>query len=322
MHRRNFLLSGAGAIAAASSLPAAAQSYPSKPTKLYCPFTAGGPTDIVFRGLAEVVSRNLGQPVIVENKPGVAGTLPALEMRTAKPDGYTLTQVPMGMFRIPHMQRVQTFNPLDDFTFIINLTGYTIGLVVPTDSPFKTLKDLVVYAKAHPDTVTFGSPGTGTGPHLDLEDFAGRAGIRLVHVPFKGSSQMLPNLLGGHVMIGTDTSGWAPYVESGKLRLLTTYGSKRTKRWPNVPTLKELGYGIESDSPYGIGGPKGMDPSTVKVIHDAFYKALSDPSIGQMFDRFDQSVIYMNPADYRTWAEKTFSDMGGLIKRLGLAGSI
>lgn len=319
--RRRELLLATGALGA-WPLGASAQSFPSRAITLYCPFPAGGPTDLMFRALAEAAGRSLGQSVIVENRPGAAGTLTAPTMRTARPDGYTLTQCPMGMFRVPHMQRVQTFDPLKDFTYIINLTGYTFGMVVRADSPLKSVADVVAYAKVHPGMLTYGSTGIGAGPHLAMDEFASRAGIDIVHVPYKGSSDMLPALLGGHVMVGTDTTGWAPHVDGGKMRLLATYGSQRTKRWPEVPTLKELGYGVASDSPFGIVGPAGMDAAVVKVLHDSFRTALAAPKVVEMIDRYDQPTIYMNSADYAEWAKKTHADEARTIARLGLKNSL
>ena len=320
MRRRELLL----ATGALGALPfgAAAQTFPSRPITLYCPFPAAGPTDLMFRALAEAAGRALGQSVVVENRPGAAGTMTAPTMRTARPDGYTLTQCPMGMFRVPHMQRVQTFDPLKDFTYIINLTGYTFGMVVRADSPFKNVQDVVAYAKANPGKLTYGSTGIGAGPHLAMDEFASRAGIDITHVPYKGSADMLPALLGGHVMLGTDTTGWAPHVESGKMRLLVTYGSQRTKRWPQVPTLRELGYDMASDSPFGIVGPAGMDPAVVKILHDGFRTALADPKVVEMIDRYDQPTIYMNPADYTAWAKKTYAEEARTIERLGMKNSL
>lgn len=321
MQRRSFL-TGAGALAAAATLPARAQAFPSRPVTLYCAFTAGGPTDQVFRAVAEAASKHLGQPVVVENKPGAGGTLAALAMRNARPDGHVLAQMPMGMFRIPHMQTKPTFDPIADFTYVINLTGYTFGFVVPADSPIKSIKDLIAYAKANPGKFTYGSTGVGTSPHLAVEEFAQRAGIQLNHIPFKGNAELMPAILGGHVMGGSDSTGWAPFVESGKVRLLATYGSKRTKRWPNVPTLTELGYDTVSDSPFGLAGPKGMDPAVVKVLHDAFRKAIDDPKVQQTFDRYDQPTTYMSAEQYTAWAKKTLEAERSTIERLGLKGSI
>lgn len=317
--RRDFLASTA-ALAATSLLPgyASAQTFPTRTIKLICPWPAGGSTDVVMRALAESAGKIMGQSVIVENKPGAGGTLGAVELINAKPDGYTLAQIPVGVFRIPHMQKVQ-FDTLKDFTWIICLTGYTFGLVVPIDSPIKNIKDLVAFAKANPDTFTYGTPGTGTSPHLAVEEFAQRAGIKLSQIPFKGSAHNLQAVLGGHVMAMSDSTGWGPLVDAGKLRLLATYGSKRTTRWPDVPTLNELGYDTVSDSPFGVCGPKGMDPKVVKIIHDTFKKTLDDPAVLAVFKQYDQPVIYMNTADYTKYAKDSFFTEKKTIERLGMA---
>ncbi len=211
-----------------------------------------------------------------------------------------------------------TFDTLKDFTWIACLTGYTFGLVVPADSAIKSIKDLVDYAKANPGKFSYGSTGIGTSPHLAMEEFAQRAGITLNHVPFKGNADNMQALLGGHTMAASDATGWAPHVASGKLRLIATYGSKRTKRWPEVPTLDELGYKTVSDSPFGVCGPKGMDPAVVRTLHDAFKKTLDDPAVLAMFDKFDQTVIYMDTAAYTQFARDSFASERATIERLGM----
>jgi tripartite-type tricarboxylate transporter receptor subunit TctC len=216
------------------------------------------------------------------------------------------------------MQKVP-FDTLKDFTWIACLTGYTFGLVVPASSPFKSIKELVDFAKANPDKVTVGNTGTGTSPHLAVEEFAQKAGIKLNHVPFKGNAENMQAILGGHIMAASDATGWGPHVDAGKLRLLATYGSKRTKRWSQVPTLNELGYETVSDSPFGVGGPKGMDPAVTRALHDAFKKTLDDPAVMAVFDKYDQSVIYKDTETYTKWARETFASEKALIERLGMA---
>ena len=315
--RRDFLKSAVAATATIA-FPAIAQSYPSRPVRLICPWPAGGSTDIVMRAFAESLGKNLGGTVVLDNKPGAGGILGAVELVKAAPDGYTLSQLPLGIFRIPHMQKV-AFDPMKDLTYIACLTGYTFGLVVRSDSPIKSIKDLVDYAKANPEAFTYGSTGTGTTPHLVVEQFAKRAGIKLLHVPFKGNADGMQALLGGHVMAHSDATGWASAVEAGRARLLATYGSKRTKRWPNVPTLLELGYQTVSDSPFGIGGPKGMDPAIVTRLQDALRKTLDDPNVQATLDKFDQPVIWMDSAAYTKFAQDTYREEKETIESLGLA---
>lgn len=317
--RREWMATGLAATAGAL-LPQAslAQAFPAKPIRLICPWPAGGSTDAVMRALAESASRALGGQVIVDNKPGASGMLGPNELVSARPDGYTLSQLTIGVMRLPHMQKMQ-FDPLKDFTYVICLTGYTFGLVVRADSPIRSVKDLVDYARANPGKFTFGSPGNGTTPHLAVEEFAAKAGVRLQHIPFKGVAEGLQSLLGGHIMAHSDSTGWASHVDAGTMRLLATYGSKRTRRWPQVPTLNELGYDTISDSPFGIGGPKNMEPALVQRLHDAFRKTLDDPAVLATFEKYDQPVIYMNTADYTRFAGDTYLKEKVLIERLGLA---
>ena len=318
LNRRDVLQASlAGAVSIA--MPAMAQSnFPSRPIKLICPWPAGGSTDAVMRAIAESASRILNNPVITENKGGAGGMLGPNELVSAKPDGYTLSQLPMGILRIPHMQKT-LFDPLADFTYVACLTGYTFGIVVRSDSPIKSIKDLVDYAKANPGKFTYGSTGNGTTPHLAVEEFAMKAGIKLQHVPFKGNAEGMQAILGGHIMSHSDATGWGPHVEAGTCRLLATYGSKRTKRWPNAPTLNELGYDTVSDSPFGVGAPKGMDPAITRKLHDTFKATLEDPKVLASFEKYDQSVIYMNTEDYTKYVRETFPKEKKLIEQLGLA---
>lgn len=316
--RRDFLKTTAAA-AATIAFPGvvSAQAFPSRPIKLICPWPAGGSTDIVMRAFAESAGKALGGQMIVENKPGAGGTLGAVELVNAKPDGYTLSQLPLGIFRLPHMQKVQ-FDPLKDLTYVACLTGYTFGMVVRADSPLKTMQDLVEYAKANPGKLTYGSTGAGTTPHLVVEQFARRANIKLQHIPFKGNADGMQAVLGGHVMAHSDATGWGPHVDAGRCRLLATYGSKRTKRWPDVPTLIELGYQTVSDSPFGIGAPAGMDPALTKRLQDAFAKSLQDPAVVAVLDKYDQPIIYLDSAGYTKFARETFEAERETITSLGL----
>jgi tripartite-type tricarboxylate transporter receptor subunit TctC len=316
LNRRHLIVASAAALAAPRF--AHAQAFPNKPIRYICPWPAGGSTDAVIRAFADSAAKVLGQQVLVDNKPGAGGTFGANELVNARPDGYTLSQLPHGVFRLPHMQKV-AFDTLKDFTWIACLTGYTFGLVVPADGPIKSVADLVAWAKANPGKLSYGHTGNGTSPHLAVEEFAARAGITLNAVPFKGNADNMQAILGGHTMAASDATGWAPHVASGKLRLIATYGSKRTRRWPDVPTLDELGYKTVSDSPFGVCGPKGMEPAVVKTLEDAFRKTLEDPAVLAMLEKFDQSVIWMDSATYTRWARETFAAEKATIERLGMA---
>jgi tripartite-type tricarboxylate transporter receptor subunit TctC len=310
-------LLGAALLAAACGAPA--QAYPSKPVTLIVPWPPGGSTDRHLRGLAEIASKYLGQNIVVENKPGGGGTIGPSQMALqAKPDGYTISQFPMGMLRIPHMQK-SPWNPLTDFTYIIGVTGYTFGLTVRADSPYKSFNEYIEAARKEPSKIDYASTGIGTTPHLNMEEVALNAKVTLNHVPFKGNADSTQALLGGHVMAQSDATGWDKYVDGGQMRLLVTFGDTRTKRWPTVPTAKELGYGVVSTSPYGIAGPKGMDPTVVKTLHDAFKQAIDDPKHLELLAQLSQDVWYLNSDDYAKWVRDTFGKEKALIERLGLA---
>jgi tripartite-type tricarboxylate transporter receptor subunit TctC len=303
-------------VLAAIASVAAAEPFPTRPIVLICPWPAGGTTDTHLRKFAEIAAKYLGQAVLVENKPGDNGMLgPAQMSRLAKADGYTVSQLPVTAFRLPH-QRVVEWNPLTDFTYIIGITGYTFGVVVRADSPYKTLADLIDYARAHPGQVSYATPGTGSSPHLLVEQIADKAGVRLLHVPFKGYAEGAQALLGGHVVAHADSTGWGRFVDSGQMRLLVTFSEKRSK-W-NAPTARELGYDLVSYSPYGIVGPKGMDPALVRTLHDAFKKTLDDPDHLKTLVTLDQVYWYRSSEDYARWAAETLAAERATIARAGL----
>jgi tripartite-type tricarboxylate transporter receptor subunit TctC len=275
----------------------------------------------VLRAFAESASRILGVSVVCENKPGAGGILGASAMMTAKPDGYTITQLPLGVYRIPHMQKTN-FDPVKDLTHIACLTGYTFCIASTLDAPFKTLKEMVAYAKANPGKLEYGHTGTGTTPHLAIEDFSQKAGIELNPIPFKGAAEILQAIFGGHIRMASSTSEIIPLVKEGKLRLLSTLGSKRTKAFPDVPTVKESGWDTISESPFGIGGPKGMDPAIVRVLQDTFKKTLDDPKVIATLDQYYQPTIYMGSEDYSKYAVRTFESERATVERLGLAKKV
>ena len=316
--QRRHLLQLAAATLAVSSAAAWAQTFPVRPIKLVIAFPAGGPTDITMRQLADNASKILGQPVIIDNKPGAGGTLPAQALQTAQPDGYTLAQMPLGVFRLPYTTKIN-WDPVKDINYVINVTGYAFGIVVPADSPFKTWADFVAYAKANPGKLTYGSTGTFTSPHLTTELIAQKAGIQLQHVPYKGSADLMLATVSGQLMAAADSTGFAPQVEAGKLRVLNTWGDKRLAKFPDAPTLKELGYDTVQNSPFGIGAPKGTPPEVVQKVHDAFKKAMEKPSYVAALGRYDMLPNYMSSADYTKFAQDTFGREKALIEKLGLA---
>ncbi len=316
--RRNIIIAFCIACAAAWSGAAAAQNFPSRPVTLIVPWPAGGTTDIVMRALATATEKHLGQSITIENKPGAAGVLGPIQMAAnASADGYTVAQIPITVFRAPFMMKT-TFDPKEDLTYVIALTGYTFGVVVRDDAPWKTFGEFLADAKADPGKINYGTPGAGTSLHITMEQIARQQGIKWTHIPFKGNAETTNALLGGHIHAVADSTGWAPLVNAGKFRLLVTWGVNRTKNWPNVPTLRDLGIDMVSNSPFGIAGPKGIDPKVVKVLHDAFRKGLDEPSYLEAMAKFDQELFYLDSAPYRAFALKQIVEQKQLIEALGL----
>ena len=316
--KRRHLVQLAAATLAAPAFTASAQAFPTKPIKLIIAFPAGGPTDITMRALADSAGKILGQPVIVENKPGAGGTLPAQALQTAPADGYTLAQIPLGVFRLPYTTKIN-WDPVKDITYVLNVTGYAFGLVVPADSPLKTWTHFVAWAKANPGKLTYGSTGTMTSPHLTMELIAQKLNLELLHVPYKGSADLMQSILGGNIMAAADSTGFAPQVEAGKLRVLNTWGAERLAKFPDAPTLKELGLDLVQNSPFGIGAPKGTPPAVVKRLHDAFKQAMEQESYITALKRYDMVPMYMSSAQYQKFAQETFVKEKALVEKLGLA---
>ncbi|SCU91321.1 conserved exported hypothetical protein [Cupriavidus necator] len=295
---------------------AMAGDFPERPVQLIVPWPGG--SDAVLRAFADTASKYLGQPIVVLNKPGASGTLgPAAMARTAKNDGYTIAQIPLSVFRLPHLQPTN-YDPLADFTYIIALSGYTSGVVVRADAPWKTWQEFIAYAKKNPGKVSYATPGVNTTIDITMKQIAKKEGIRWTDAPFKGSGDAIAALLGGHVTALAGTTAWSQMVDGGKLRLLVTWGEKRTERWPTIPTLKELGYGIVANSPYGIAGPKGMDERTVKALHDAFKKALEDPGMKWTLQQYDEEPFYLSTDAYRQYSRTTYREQKAIVEELHL----
>lgn len=318
IRRRGALMLGAaGAVSLATPAIGQAQ-FPNRPIRLICPWPPGGSTDSQMRAIAEIAGRILGQPVTIENRAGAGGVIGPQTVSQAAPDGYTIGQIPISVFRHPQMAQRALFNPLEDFTYIIHLTGYLFGTVVRADSPIRTHQELIERAKAEPGRISYGSPGVGTSLHITMEQIALAAGAEFLHVPFRGFAENMPALLGGQIDVLADSSAWAPLALDGRVRVLAVWGPERAKRFPDVPTLQETGVPVVSSSPYGFGGPKGIPEEIVAKLHDAFKEALTDPAHIRVLDLFDMLPWYLNSADYAAFARQQFEEEGVMIRRLNL----
>ena len=309
------------ALAAAGCLPAlghAQSSFPTRPITLIVPWSAGGATDVTLRLLAELAGKNLGQRIIIDNRPGAGGTMAMPVMQSVAPDGYTLSQLPYPALRAPHVQKV-SWDPIRDTTPIIQISGVTFGVVVPANSAFKSFDDLLKFAAARPGELAISTNGLGTTPHVVLDELFGQRNLKYIHVPYKGTAEQMLAVASGHLMAGVNSNGFAPYVDSGKLRLLATFGEQRSQRWSQVPTLKELGYGIVANSPYGLVGPRAMEPQTVRTLHDAFKSALFDPQHVAELAKYEQEPNYLDSKDYASALREAYAAEKRNVERLGQA---
>jgi tripartite-type tricarboxylate transporter receptor subunit TctC len=314
---RRAALVGASALPFASA--ARAQSrYPDKPIRLIIPWAAGGPADAGFRIMAQSVSKKLGQQVVVENKAGASGIMGAMALQDAKPDGYVISQMHMSVLRQPLLNKSLTYHPINDLTYILQITGFVMGVVVRADAPWKTLPEMLAYAKANPGKINWGTLGIGSTQHLAMERVGMVQGLSWTHAPYRGTADTLRALLGGEIDFASESSGWAPMVQAGQLRLLAVFTAQRAKRFPDVPTVRELGYDVVIDSPGGLIGPKGMDPAVVAVLADAFRAAAQEPEHLKFLDSMDQPLILLDGPAYRAEMAKTYEEERELLRRLNL----
>lgn len=315
--RRQLMLGALGAAASTAATPLFAQAYPERPITFICPWPAGGTADQSMRALCTVAARVLGQSIAVENRAGAAGMIGAKALASARPDGYTIGQIPISVARFSQLGTLQA-DPRKDFTYIARTSGQTFGIAVPAASPLKTLKEFVDHAKASPGKVTYAHAGVGGATHVGMEEFAAAAAIQLNHVPYKGGADALQAVLGGHVDALADSSSWAPHVEAGKLRLLATWGEQRTARFSAVPTLRESGYNVVVDAPNGIGAPRGLDPAVATKLRDAFRQAVASPEFKALADKIDAPVLYLDGPDYEKYVNTIYLKETLLIDKLKL----
>ncbi|HLR30082.1 MAG TPA: tripartite tricarboxylate transporter substrate binding protein [Paenalcaligenes sp.] len=307
-------------LAAIASLPFistvhAAQDFPNRSIKIYIGFPPGGSTDAPMRVLAEKAADILGQPIVVENKTGAGGTLATLQLQNAANDGHTLALAPISLYRMPFVTNFQ-MDPLNDLSYVIGLTGYAFGIVVPESSPFQTFEELVEYAQDN--SISYGTAGPLTSNHLTMEQIAEKTGMQVEHIPYKGAAESINAVLGEHVDASAEASAWVPHVKDGKLRLLVVWSGERLKSFPDVPTLQEVGVDMVQTSPWGIVAPKGTDPEVVSKLHDAFKEAMESQEFIDMLDNYDMTPHYMNSEEFKAFAIESTAEQKATLERLGL----
>jgi tripartite-type tricarboxylate transporter receptor subunit TctC len=265
-----------------SIIAARAQDYPTRPVKIVIAFPAGGPTDFVGRLLADKLKEQLGQAFLIENRGGAGGTIGADFVAKSEPDGHTLFLSTVGALAItPHMRTDLPYDPLKDFAPISLVVRNTTVMVVRSENPVTSAKELAALAKEKPNTIPFGSTGAGTTPHLALELFQSAAGVKFLHVPYRGAAPVLTDLLGGQVQaVALDVPVILSNIQGGKLKPLAAVSDERNPTLPHVPTLAEQGYpNTSSGNWYAMLAPAKTPPAVIAKLNKALATVLSDPEI-------------------------------------------
>jgi tripartite-type tricarboxylate transporter receptor subunit TctC len=297
----------------------AQDKYPDRPITIILGWAAGGQADVFTRLLAAAASKELGQPIVIENKPGAHGIVAAHSIVKAKPDGYTLGGGVSSQFLIvPNMQKIN-FDPLQDPTQIMVFMHYDLGLVVQADSPWKTWEDFKAYAKANPGKIRYGTAGVGTMQHLTFEMVGQKEGIKWTHIPFPSGNGPVIALLGGHVEAAIQApADITPHIKAGKLRLLLALNDSRWPIDPNVPTIKEKGY-YSTFSCFSIWGPKGLPEPIRAKLENAFHKAMKDPAFVSAAEKLQATILYIPGKEYTIMLKERFDMYKKIINDLGLA---
>ncbi|MBR0670787.1 tripartite tricarboxylate transporter substrate binding protein [Roseomonas soli] len=314
--RRAILAAGAGLLAAPAVR--AQPAFPNRPLRMIIPFAPGGGTDLQMRALCDAASRRLGQPIVIENRSGGGAILGAMALvNDRSPDGHLLSQMPSNVFSYPLQQRNAPFDPVNDFSWIIQITGYVFGIAVRADSPFRTLADLIEHARKNPGRVSYGSTSVGGVPHLTTERIAEHFGVEMTNVPYRGGHESITAVINGTIT-AMSGSGWTEFVRNGQMRALCSWGPRRLASFPDVPTLKELGVDIVQTGPYGFAGPKNLPANVVATLHDAFRDSLNDPAHLAVLASADMEVDYLGPRDYAASVARIVEQNRAVLGRLGL----
>lgn len=298
---------------------AIAAPYPERPITLIVPYAPGGPTDQHLRVLAEEAGKILGQPVLVDARPGSNGIHGAAAMPRAKADGYLLAVLPASVYREPHINKVG-YDPATSFSYVLMLSDYSFGLTVRADAPWKNWQEFAADAARRPGRINVGATGAAGTPRIVMDEVAAKTGLQFNMVPYKGDADVATAILGGHIDAAPLTGVAVPHIEAGKMRYLTMLTAERVARYPALPTLREEGVDAHIDSPYGIVGPAGMAPDVVQRLHDAFRQALDTPAGRRVLEQLNQPKNYMDPAAYRAYALAAFERERGRVAALRKAG--
>jgi tripartite-type tricarboxylate transporter receptor subunit TctC len=291
--------------------------YPEKPILLIMCWPAGGGTDMSLRPLANAASQILGRSINIEYHPGGSGAVGMGLLKVKKPDGYTIGVTTVASLIQQYMHKVP-YDFLTDYTPIIHYAEAAYCIVVLSSSPWKTFKEFIDYAKANPGKIRYSTFGPGTTSSLIMASLSKEIKIDWDHVPFEGGPAALAALLGGHVDAYSSTMHCKSHILAGRLRILVTCGERRNPSFPDVPTLKELGYPISAPAFYGVFGPKNLPSDIVETLHQAFKKGMQDPAFIKGCGLADQTIVYRGPQESTKYAQKLDREIGEIIKGLNI----
>lgn len=294
--------------------------FPNRPVRFLIPWAPGGILDGFIRLQGEMFQQEFGQPLIIENRPGARGTLAARALISGtRPDGYTIAHHHLSVIRHPFLTKQPSWDPVNDFTYIMQQTGFVFGHVVHPASGWNTMADMWAAARARPGQLTYGTSGVATTNHLAMEELCEKEGVQMLHVPYRGTSENITAILARQLDVIANANSWAPNVEAGQLRLLSVWTRTRLRAFPDAPTLTELGYGMVVTSPYGIAGPKGMDPEVTEFIHQAFHRMQESDRIKAYMAQNDMPDEYLGPAAYTAFARERAVYEQRMVTRLNLS---
>ena len=292
------------------ALAATAQTWPDRPVTLVVPFPPGGSTDQVARAMAPRLTEKFKQSFLIDNKAGATGTIGATFVTRAKPDGYTFLVTSLGpLVIVPHLVKGLQYDALKDFDVITVAVQSANVLVVPTNSPHKSVADVIAYEKANPGKMTFASAGNGSSDHLTAELFWQQTGTTGIHVPYKGGAPAHTDLMGGQVDASfQNINSVVQYIKGGKMRALAVTSPKRSPVLPDVPTLSEAGVkNVDVASWQAIVAPKGLPPAVLKKAHDAFVEALNDPKVKEPFTSIGFEMVTNTPAEFAAFQQVEYA---------------
>jgi len=292
-------------ISLASANFAIAEDYPTKPVNILIGFAPGDSIDVSARAVASKAEKYLGQPMMVSNRSGGVGAVVAGIIAKAKPDGYNLGCITTVTFTRA-LQFDTTPYKLQDFVPIMHYGLAQTGIIVNNNSPWKTFAEWVEYAKKNPGKIKYGTLGAWSLPHISMELVAMKEGLQWTHVPFQGGAPAITALLGGHIEVAGVGSQFVPFVQGGSARLLATQGEKRMKKFPDIPTFRELGYDFINDAAFLFAAPKGTPLPIVKKLDEAFRKAMDDPEFIKVMDSLEVAIGYRNSEDTKLFLEEAY----------------